>query len=277
MKNIAIIGGYGQMGQLFTKLLKPNNNIIQIGINNWHDLSVNSLDMVIVCVPIDITLDVITKVANLISDNTILADFTSIKESPLAHMLKVHKGPVLALHPMFGPTIVSTTNQVIINCGGRDIEQSQWFIDALISIGFSIKNMSASDHDLAMDFIQGIEHFSTFILGSFLKEHEQHPDKLFNLASPIYQAKLVLMGRIFDQDPNLYKDIITASNIRINLIEKYVDYCNSWINKLKFNNELFIQQFSETAAWMGDFTHKAQLASEQFLTEVNKKNLFNKP
>ena len=33
----------------------------------------------------------------------ILADVTSIKAQPLQAMLEVHDGPVVGLHPMFGP------------------------------------------------------------------------------------------------------------------------------------------------------------------------------
>lgn len=270
MRNIAIIGGYGQMGQLFTKLLESQYNIAQIGTSNWEMLENKFYDLVIVCVPINITLDIITKVSHLITSDTILVDFTSIKQLPLDHMLQEHDGAVLALHPMFGPTITSTNNQVIINCGGRDTDKSQWFIDSLITLGFSIKNMTAYEHDSAMNFIQGIEHFSTFILGSFLKKHSQHPNSLFNLASPIYQAKLALMGRIFDQDPKLYQDIITADSTRIDLIKEYGEYFNEWIQKLEHKDNSFINEFSNTAKWMGEFTNKAQLASDDFLTEVTR-------
>ena len=100
-------------------------------------------------------------------------------------------------------------------------------------MGFTISSMTAENHDQAMSFIQGIEHFSTFVLGSFLKSHGEHPDSLFNLASPIYQAKLALMGRIFDQDAALYADIITADAKRVALIDEYAKYFQHWINILK--------------------------------------------
>jgi prephenate dehydrogenase len=130
--------------------------------------------------------------------------------------------------------------------------------------------MSAKTHDDAMAFIQGVEHFSTFVLGSFLHKHEQHPKELFNLASPIYQAKLALMGRIFDQDASLYASIISADNSRLQLIEDYIKHLQHWVDKLKNNQtDDFISEFTQTSQWMGDFTHSSQLASDKFLTAVS--------
>lgn len=268
-KIITIIGGAGLMGKLFTHYWQSQGNTVHsIDQHDWENAPsiINKSDLVIVSVPINHTQNIIKQIAAYLSKTTVLADFTSIKTIPLNLMLEVHSGPVLGLHPMFGPTISTPHNQVIINCGGRG--DYQWVLDSLSSIGFTISNMSADSHDQAMSFIQGIEHFSTFVLGTFLRHHEQHPSKLFNLASPIYQAKLALMGRIFDQDANLYADIITADQNRINLIDEYAKYFQEWVKKLNHPND-FVNEFNQTKQWMGDFTNKAQLASDQFLTAVS--------
>ncbi len=224
------------MGKLFSSYWHDQGYTVQIlGVNDWSNASVllGNCDLAVISVPIHATTDIINKVAQFLPATAILADFTSIKVNPLEHMLKAHDGPVLALHPMFGPTIPTPRNQVIINCGGRDANNSIWVMHSLEQLGFTLHNMSAHAHDQAMSFIQGVEHFSTFILGSFLHQHQQHPEDLFNLASPIYQAKLALMGRIFDQDAALYADIITADSTRLNLIEDYAKYLLSWVDKLK--------------------------------------------
>ena len=126
--------------------------------------------------------------------------------------------------------------------------------------------MDAKTHDTAMDFIQGIEHFSTFVLGSFLHTNNKHPDNLYTLASPIYQTKLALMGRIFDQDASLYADIIASDRTRLDKIEEYSKYFSSWIAKLKLGkHDDFIDEFTATRKWMGEFTHQSQIATDEFL------------
>lgn len=273
-KTITIVGGSGSMGQLFAKYWQQLNFKVQILDKNnlaETEILIKNSDLVVISVPINITQQTISNVSQYLNKSTILIDFTSIKEPILKHMISVHAGPILSMHPMFGPTIVSPKAQVIINCGGQQEELARWVIKSLLEIGFSIKNMSALDHDDTMGFIQGIEHFSTFALGSFLKRKGQHPDHLFSIASPIYQAKLALLGRIFDQSPDLYADILMDSAKRIDLIDQYANWLKSWANKLKNNDrQEFIQEFIEVSQWMGDFTSKAQLASDHFLTEVNK-------
>ena len=69
--------------------------------------------VVIVAVPISFTSAVIQRLNNLPID-CILADVTSIKESPLAAMKEVHAGPVVGLHPMFGPDVTGLIKQTII-------------------------------------------------------------------------------------------------------------------------------------------------------------------
>lgn len=269
-KNITIIGGDGAMGQLF-KRLWHNFNITVLAINDWANAKelLKDADLVVISVPISVTVQVIKDATKFISLNCILMDFTSIKKEPLETMLHCHNGSVIGLHPMFGPTIETPHNQIIINCGGRYVIDCAWVLESLTSIGFSIVEMPAAEHDKAMGFIQGIEHFSTFALGNFLKQFDLHPDKIFNIASPIYQTKLALVGRIFDQDPKLYADIIMSDESRIELITKYIDYLQDLKKMLRHHDKKeFIDSFTTVSQWMGDFTAKSQISTDKFLTNI---------
>lgn len=269
-KTISIIGGFGQMGTLFCKLWREQGYTVHaVGRKNWDscDAELAQSDAVIVCVPIKDTADIITKLAPRLSQTTILADFTSLKAEPLMAMLAEHSGPVIGLHPMFGPTINTPQNQIIAHCQGRYPQACQWLIESLSKIGFTLKAMTATKHDQAMNFIQGIEHFLTFSLGTFLYHKQEHPQELLEIASPIYLAKLLLMGRIFDQDPSLYADIIMADKQRIQLIKEFSVWLGEWVTQLeKYNKEEFIAEFKQASEWMGDFTAYAQRVSDDFLT-----------
>ena len=268
-KVITIIGGKGQMGELFCRLFESLGHIThKIGSKDWDGAKqyIAQSDLVIVSVPINRTSAIIEQVAALMPVEAILADFTSIKVDPLLAMLKYHSGAVIGLHPMFGPTISSTQSQVVVCCEGRAPQQSQWLLDDLAQLGFTLKQMTASEHDQAMSFIQGVEHFITFSLGTFLHHKNQHPEKLLEIASPIYLAKLLLMGRIFDQDPKLYADIIMASPTRIALIAEFAEWLQHWVHKLQADDKTaFIEEFSSATKWMGDFTKYSQNISDDFL------------
>lgn len=269
-KNITIIGGHGQMGQLFHRLWQEQGHTVYpIGRAEFEscDDKLKISDLVIICVPIKDTCDIIKKIAPRLQPNTVLADFTSLKSDPLMTMLAQHSGAVLGLHPMFGPTIHSPHNQIIVHCEGRNPSLCQWIIDSLSNIGFTLKAMNANKHDQAMNFIQGIEHFLTFSLGTFLHQKNEHPKELLEIASPIYLAKLLLMGRIFDQDPTLYADIIMADKKRIALIKEFGIWLNTWVTKLENYDKIqFIEEFKNASSWMGEFTAYAQKISDDFLT-----------
>jgi prephenate dehydrogenase len=281
-QSIVIIGGSGAMGQLFRNYWHAFD-VRVLDKSDWDNASniLKNVDLVVISVPINITEQVIIKCADLINSDTILVDFTSIKKRPLELMLNRHRGPVIGLHPMFGPTIESPNNQIIINCGGRYLDKAKWFLNNLTELGFRLINTESDTHDKMMGFIQGIEHFSTFALGNFLLKHNMHPKKIFDISSPIYQTKLALMGRIFDQDPKLYADIIMSDKNRIELITEYIDYLESLKTMLEDQDkEKFIQDFIQIKHWMGQFTQKSQDATDKFLSGIptlyqDEKNLIN--
>ncbi len=268
-KQITIIGGYGLMGTLFSRLFSSlGHKVHKIGADDWvtAEEKLEKSDLVIISVPINLTPEIVKRTVPLIPKSCILADFTSVKTEPMLLMLSKHHGPVVGLHPMFGPTITSTNKQVIVYCDGREQESYQWLLDDFTNLGFTLKNMQATNHDLAMNFIQGVEHFLTFSLGTFLCHKNQHPEKLLEIASPIYLAKLLLLGRIFDQDPALYADIVMATPERIKLIKEFADWLSLWVNKLEENNKQeFITEFTKASQWMGKFTSEAQKISDNFL------------
>ncbi|MFN8788065.1 MAG: bifunctional chorismate mutase/prephenate dehydrogenase [Neisseriaceae bacterium] len=270
-KKITIIGGNGGMGQLFSKLWKEFDVWI-LDKDDWSnaDLLLNNADLVVISVPINLTEEVIQLAAKFITKKCILADFTSIKTKPINEMLRHHSGSVVGLHPMFGHKIDDPHNQIIINCGGRDLGNCSWIFESLQSIGFKLIAMPPAKHDQIMSFIQGIEHFSTFALGNFLKQHNIRPNEILEISSPIYQTKLALMGRIFDQDPKLYADIIMSDDSRIELITQYINYLETLKNMLvNKDKESFINSFIKVSDWMGEFTSNSQESTDKLFSNLS--------
>ena len=260
--NITIIGGHGQMGQLFTRLLKSAGHTVSaLGESDWNKAPtlLSQADAVIISVPIAITESVIQKTAAHLKPNTLLADFTSNKANPLQCLLAHHAGPVLGLHPIFGPTIESPKDQVIVCCEGRDLHTCQWLIDALNHIGFTLKMMTAEKHDRLMDLIQGLQHFITYCTGVFLKNQNISIQELLDVASPIYRLQLLMLGRIFYQDAGLYADIISADSSRLQTLEHFLKNSQHLLSDLQQGDrKTFIQQFESVRTWMGAFAKTGQ-------------------
>lgn len=275
-KRITIVGGKGQMGQLFSRLFQDLSHHVQVlDKEDWPEAKtlLSDTDLVLVTVPIHETEATIRKLGPFLNPQAVLADLTSIQAQPLKVMLEVHCGPVIGLHPMFGPTINSIRNQGIIYSEGRDPKSCQWLVDDLQKLGFTLQAMSADKHDHMMNFVQGLEHFNTIALGLFLREQKIDIEELNTLASPVYRIKLLLLGRIFDQDPGLYADIVMADQSRIELIEAYIETAHKLLNELKQGKrQKAIDEFNKAADWLGEFTKIGQDESDVLLNQYYKAN-----
>ena len=87
-------------------------------------------DLVLVAVPINVTCEVVAGL-NKLPSHCVLADITSIKQAPLEAMMKAHSGPVVGLHPMFGPDVNGFVKQVVVVCHGRQQDDYQWLLNQL--------------------------------------------------------------------------------------------------------------------------------------------------
>ena len=271
-KVITLVGGRGQMGECFSRWWKNFGYEVRIlDRDDWKDASVllSSSNAVIVAVPIRNTKNVMYKLGQFLSQDVVLTDITSIQTMPLKAMLSTHKGPVISLHPMFGPTTKETKGHTIAVTPGRQQEKCQWLVDSLEDMGFACQNIDSQEHDRAMDFIQGLEHFIAISMGIFLQKQEISLDNLKLLSTPIYRIKLNLLGRIFNQDGELYNDIITATSSRLETIDKFLDQSHQLVAGMKEDKNTLSKKFSEAAIWMGDFTKHSLEESNNILSHKN--------
>lgn len=274
-KRICIIGGYGGMGQMTTKMLATLDEyeITLFGEKDWGNpqTKLSHQDIVLISVPIECTNDIIAKTAPLLDKGTILADYTSIKQAPMDAMLTHYDDTVLGLHPIFGPSIDSAEKQVIVYCEGRYPEKYQWFLDDLNKLGFTLEKMTAKAHDNAMAFIQGIEHFTVYCVGQFLEHKQVDIQQLRRIASPVYRMELNIIGRLFSQDPKLYADIIMSDPQREALIGEYATFIQNQANAVMASDKThFVERFNQVKEWMGSFADKAYQESDKMLGVTKK-------
>lgn len=272
LRSVVLIGGNGQLGSLFGRMFRLSGYQVNvIGKNDWDnaDEVLKNAGLVIVTVPIHLTLDVIAKL-NQLPEDCILADFTSIKSKPLAAMLNVHKGPVVGLHPMFGPDVPSLAKQVIVCCNGRGEESYQWLLQQFGIWGASVCHMPAEDHDHGMTMIQALRHFTTFAYGVHLSKVKPNIEQLLKLSSPIYRLEIAMVGRLFAQDPNLYGDIILSSQENIDMIDRFYQSFSESVELIKRQDKQgFIDNFNQVSEWFGDYSQQFMKESQNLLKQAH--------
>lgn len=212
--------------------------------------------MVIVSVPIHVTEQVIAQLPRLPED-CILVDLALVKNGPLQAMLAAHSGPVVGLHPMFGPDNGSLAKQVVVYCDGRQPEAYQWLLEQIQVWGARLHRISAVEYDQNMMFIQALRNFATFAYGLHLAEENVQLEQLLALSSQIYRLELVMVGRLFAQDPQLYADIIMSSENNLALIKRYCARFGEAIALLESKDKAaFIASFKKVEYWFGDYAQR---------------------
>ena len=272
--NVVVIGGAGALGRVFVSLFERSNyNVSVVERDDWENGYAESVlrtaSLVIVSVPINLTESVIAKLT-MLPENCVLADITSIKAKPLEAMLSVHNGPVVGLHPMFGPDAPGMIKQVVVVCEGRGSEKYAWLIEQMRIWGATIHDSSAKEHDEAMAYIQVMRHFNTFVYGQHLKGENPDLESLTMFSSPIYRLELAMVGRLFAQSPQLYADIIFNNPDNFALLRRFYERFGLALSLLESGDKKgFVEQFMKVGGWFGDYAKKCLVDSKQLLLKAD--------
>jgi chorismate mutase/prephenate dehydrogenase len=272
--NVVVIGGAGALGRVFVNLFERSNyNVSVVERDDWENGYAESVlrtaSLVIVSVPINLTESVIAKLT-MLPENCVLADITSIKAKPLEAMLSVHNGPVVGLHPMFGPDAPGMIKQVVVVCEGRGSEKYAWLIEQMRIWGATIHDSSAKEHDEAMAYIQVMRHFNTFVYGQHLKGENPDLESLTMFSSPIYRLELAMVGRLFAQSPQLYADIIFNNPDNFALLKRFYERFGLALSLLESGDKKgFVEQFMKVGGWFGDYAKKCLVDSKQLLLKAD--------
>lgn len=271
-KKVVIIGGRGQLGNIFVDLFERSSyEVAVIEQDDWpnSEAVLAQASLVIVAVPIRLTATIIKNLSNL-PQECILADVTSIKESPLFEMMNIHTGPVVGLHPMFGPDVTGLVKQTIITCEGREPEQYQWVLDQFQVWGAKIYAVDAQAHDQAMSMVQVMRHFSTIAYGYHLMTEGADLSQLVDMSSPIYRLELIMVGRLFAQDPVLYTDIIFSNPDNVTMMKRFAYRFLELLQEVEMGDKnAFMKMFGQVSDWFGDYADIFLQESKSMLLKAN--------
>ncbi|MFN6971775.1 MAG: bifunctional chorismate mutase/prephenate dehydrogenase [Rheinheimera sp.] len=263
---VVVVGGGGALGRRFVSLFERSGyQVVVLEAADWPQAAkiVDGACLVLMAVPIHLTAQLIKQLPPLPMD-CLLADITSVKQAPLQAMLQQHNGPVLGLHPMFGPDISNIVKQVVVICHGRGSEQYQWLLKQISVWGAVLTEKTAQQHDELMQLIQAMRHFSSLVYGVHLAEEQADLQQLLELSSPIYRLELAMVGRLFAQNAELYADIMLSSSAVTGLLQRY---------QHRFNQLSHLLAAGDKAGLMAEFAKGQQFfgpLAVQFLQESRK-------
>ncbi len=267
-RSVLLVGGRGRMGSLYAGVLARSGHEVRVlDLGDWERVAelAAGCQLAIITVPIRETAGVIARLAPHLGPATLLADFTSNKAEPVAAMLAAHPGPVLGLHPLHGPDVQQLAKQLMVVCPGRDPQAATWLLEQCRLWGMRVTTMAPERHDEGMHVVQGLRHFLALLHGSFLTARGMQPRDMLELSSPIYRAELMMTGRIFAQNPELYADIVFADEERRGLLLDLLEHHGRLAELVRRDDKAgFVAEFRRVSAFFGDFAGQA-LAESSYL------------
>ena len=278
IKKIGIIGGTGNMGSSFKKVLTDHGYSVIVSDENTKEKEnelLSKCEWIILTVPIDKSSEVIKSIKNKISKNQVFSDFTSVK-SVITEDLKNCNFEIVSCHPLFGPLNVFK-GQNIITIPFQKTEKYEYIKKIFTNIGLNITELkSLKEHDKYMSLIQGMTHFSHVCFTTAMKKLGLDLDKVMEICSPIYLSNISFSSRITGGDENLYTNIIMDNPINKDVINLYLNTTNELFKMIEEKNyNEFKENFVENRKYLKNHISK-MITQSNFL--VNKMAEFkNKP
>ena len=251
IKKIGIIGGSGKIGSTFRRAFEKLNLSVIVSDESSKDqenLLIEKSDWIILCVPIDKTLDVINNIKNKIRNDQVFSDFTSVKS-----IIKDVKFDFefVSCHPLFGP-LNTIDGQNIITIPVSEGPFYKDIIEIFKKIGLNITEMnSIEEHDKYMSLIQGMTHFSHVCFTTAMKKLDLDFDKVMEICSPIYQSNISFSSRITGGDENLYTNIIMDNPANKEVLELYLETSKNLLEMVKNQNyDEFKSNFNDNREYL---------------------------
>jgi prephenate dehydrogenase len=272
---VGIIGGTGKMGKWFKPIFENEGCEVLISSRSTDIKPIDcakQCDVVVISVPIKSTVKVIKELAPYVKKTGLLMDITSLKVKPMDAMMTYAKSEVIGTHPVFGPSVKDLKDQTVVVTPGRGKKWLKWLTDILEKNSAKIKITTPQKHDRVMAIIQGIIHFSNISIGHAIKKLGMDINETLEFASPIYKLRMDMVGRVLNQDPELYADIEISNPETAEALEAYVKSAEELQRiVISQDKEKFIEFFKEASDFLGDFKKEATEYSDYLIEQLIKR------
>jgi chorismate mutase/prephenate dehydrogenase len=260
-KNVAIVGGAGPMGTALARMFESLGHPVAIADLETElrpEQAAARADVVVICVPIDVTEQVIREVGPCLRREALLMDVTSIKKQPIDCMLQSTGASVLGTHPMFGPGVHSFQGQRIVVCSGRGDQWQEWAERMFGACGMVVTRADPEQHDRAMALVQVLLHLQTQVLGVALSRSGISLQESLRFTSPAYLLELYVAARHFAQAPELYGPIEMRNPMTAEVTRVFCDAAAELRDILVTRDQQrFTAVFEEVRRFFGDFAAEA--------------------
>lgn len=219
------------------------------------DEAIQSADLIILAVPVNILIDELIYVLDHMHPNAIVTDMGSTK-SRMVEAVQHHpnRSRYVAAHPMAGtensgPTAAFSglfDGKVSIIC---DKESSDPDAAATVeklyqTLGMRILYMDARSHDLHAAYVSHVSHITSFVLGSTVLEKEKSEKAILAMAGGGFESTV----RLAKSSPEMWTQIFeqNAENI-VEVLDTYIEKMKSFRDHIESGDFEYLRKFMADA------------------------------
>ncbi len=198
-------------------------------ISNFEDLK--NAEVVVVAIPVDAALQVLPKVLDHISDDTIVFDVGSTKKD-ICEIIKSHprRRNFLAAHPIAGTEfsgpkaaikeLYKNKTNIICEVEETAFKLQEKALKLFSDLGMRIRYMNPEAHDKHIAYVSHLSHISSFMLGKTVIEKEKNERDIFDMAGSGFASTV----RLAKSSPAMWTPIFkqNKSNV-IETLDEYIE------------------------------------------------------
>ena len=197
--------------------------------NKLEEKDYSKLDILFVAIPVDQVLKVLFPNLDKVGENTLVVDLGSTKK-PICDLVNSNQNrrKFLAAHPIAGtefsgPMSADSSlfdNKTIILCETEKTENRLLNIakDLFLSIGMSIKEMTADEHDKHIAYVSHLSHITSFMLGKTVMDKEKDEETIYDMAGSGFESTV----RLGKSSPSMWTPIFNQN--KKNIIDALDEY-----------------------------------------------------
>ena len=270
-RRLLIVGGRGKMGKLFARMFRRRGHNIDILDRGepYEQMRIERADVILVAVPMMEAEAVAAELCPLVRPDAVLCDINSLKKRVCDVLAKHSHGQSIGTHPMFGPTVKSFRRQKIVVCPVQPGPMVEWLKRELGQMGAEIIETDAETHDQMMGIVQVLTHFGIMVMAGALRKTDLTLDQTLEFMSPIYRLEVSIVGRLFSQSPELYREILMCNPFSDQISSLFVEQAEELSAILSGQDRsAFVQYFKDTASYFSDFSMEAMMLTDEIIERI---------
>jgi prephenate dehydrogenase len=226
LQQVAIVGAAGKMGTWFTSYFAQRGLHVSAYDINHKKISkasskvkvrsnlfdcVHDAELVLVCVPVQKTAQVVKECARNMKHGAIIAEISSVKNKTFGALKKITSNlQPLCIHPMFGPGASKKVEIRILLVPVRNEQIEVMLVKDIFENANVIVLPNAKQHDKSIAMVLGLTYFANMVFAKVMSSGN-NISMLKQVSGTTFSLQSLIAESIFTEEPDLVIALISEN------------------------------------------------------------------